>query len=242
LSVAALVAVSFSGAAWGDSFYASYLAPGVMTPQGITTYFETFDSITPGSNLSSYVTNFNGSPYTGTYTGSGLQWVAANQYGGAGGTGTYPEIYTTTGYTLSLSAGVNYFGLWFSALDAGNLLQFYNNNTLVYSFTPADFIQLVGSCPGGKFCGNPNSQFLNADSTQQFAYLNLYDQTGTFNKIVFSETIPADGGFESDNQAVAMLSTTPGGTQITNVPEPAALALAGLIFVGAYCGYRRRSN
>jgi hypothetical protein len=240
LFVAALAVASFSGAAWGDSFYASYLAPGVTTPLGITSNYETFDTITPGSNPSSFATNFNGSSYTGTYTGAGLQWLGANQYGGAGGTGTYPEIFTSIGYTLTLDKSANYFGLWFSALDAGNLLQFYNNSTLVYSFTPADFIKLVGNCPGGKFCGNPNPGFLNADSSQQFAYLNFYDQTGTFNKIVFSEVSGAAGGFESDNHAVATLSGPPGGTQITTVPEPAALSLAGLLLIGIYAGRKRR--
>lgn len=239
LFVAALAVVSFSGAAWGDSFYASYLAPGVTTPLGITTNYESFDTVTPGSTPSSFVTNFNGSSYTGTYTGSGLTWLAANEYGGAGGTGTYPEVYTSPGYTLSLNNSANYFGLWFSALDAGNLLQFYNNSTLVYSFTPADFIKLVGNCPGGDFCGNPNPGFLHDDSSQQFAYLNFYDENGAFNKIVFSEN-GGVGGFESDNHAVAMLTGPPGGTQITSVPEPAALSLAGLLFVGVYAGRARR--
>ena len=50
-------------------------------------------------------------------------------------------------YTLTLSNPVNYFGMWFSALDQGNQLTFYNNSTLVFTFTPSDYAQLVGVCP-----------------------------------------------------------------------------------------------
>lgn len=235
LFAAALATVSFSGAALGDTFYASYLAPGITTPAGVTSNYETFNSITPGSAFS-FTTNFNGSSYTGTYSGSGV-WLAANQYGGSGGTGTYPEVFAGPGYSLTLNKAANYFGLWFSALDAGNLLQFYSNNTLVYSFTPADFIKLVGACPGGKFCGNPNPQFLHNDSGEQFAYLNFYDQNGTFNKVDFTEG--GGGGFESDNHAVALLSGPPGGTPITAAPEPGTLGLAGLGCFGFWLAIKR---
>ena len=236
LSVAGLAAVSFSGAAFGDSFLASFLGPGVQTPQGITTNFETFDSITPGSTQP-FTTNFNGSSYTGTYSGD-VNWNAANQFGGAGGTGTYPVTFTDSGYTLTLNKGANYFGLWISALDLGNVLQFFNNGTLVDSFTPADLIKLVGNCPGGAFCGNPNSSFLHDNASQQYAYVNFFDESGAFNTIVFSE-LNHLGGFESDNQAVAMLSAPPGGTPITTLPEPAMLAFSGLVFLAAYAGLKR---
>jgi len=58
---------------------------------------------------------------SGTYTGS-LTRSNNVQYGGAGGTGYYATVTHST-YTLALTVsggvpGVNYFGLWFSALDA----------------------------------------------------------------------------------------------------------------------------
>ena len=224
--------------AYGDSFLASYLAAGVQAPQATANY-ETFSSITPGSAVSPFITNFNGSTYTGTYTGS-VGWYAADQYGGAGGTSTYPE--TFSGYSVVINPSANYFGLWFSALDVGNQLQFYRDNTLLYTFTPQDFIQLVGACPGTAFCGNPNSQFLGQNSGQQYAYLNFYDSDGLFNKIVFGES--GGGGFESDNHAVAVLSAAPGGTPINPTPEPApvgALLLGlGLISLGKLRAVCRR--
>ena len=139
---------------------------------------------------------------SGTYSG-GLVISSADQYGGAGGTGYYPELFASgNGYTLTLTTsgglpGVNYFGLWFSALDAGNDLKFYENGTLLLDFTPVLFQSLVGACPNSSnaFCGNPNAIFLNQDSGEQFAFLNFYDETGYFNEVVFTES--GDGGFNS---------------------------------------------
>jgi hypothetical protein len=231
---------ALSGYAFADNFIASYLPAGVQTPTGITANYEAFNSQTAGSMLSSpFVTTFSGSPYVGTYTGS-IVWTGANAYGGAGGSATYPEALNGTSYSLSINSQVNYFGLWFSALDAGNQLQFYNNSTLLFTFTPAQFISLVGACPGGGFCGNPNAAFLGQDSGEQFAYLDFYDSNGTFNKIVFSEVGNPGAGFESDNHAVGLLSAPPGGTVI-NVPEPASFALLGVAAFALLLPIRRRT-
>jgi len=208
------IALIGASSAFGDSFRASYLAPGVQTPAGITSNYETFSS----ASSSPFVSHYNGSAYTGTYTGA--VWLGADQYGGAGGTGIYPETYTS--YTVTINPSVNYFGLWFSALDDHNQLQFYRGSTLVYSFTPTDFVNLVGSCPASAFCGNPNPQFSGQNRGQQYAYLNFYDTNGLFNKIVFSEP-GGGGGFESDNHAVAVLTSAPGGTLISGSPEPGTL-------------------
>ena len=97
--------------------------------------------------------------------------------------------------TASGVPGMNYFGLWFSALDAGNLLQFYSGNNLLYSFTPNKFIDLVGSCAGAAdpFCGKkPNTIFSGRDAGEQFAYLNFFDTDGFFDKIVFSRQAAGD--------------------------------------------------
>jgi hypothetical protein len=169
---------------------------------------------------------------SGTYTVPPLIYQA-DQYGGAGGSGYYPEVFAGTNgtgsYTLTLSVsgnipGVNYFGLWFSALDAGNELQFYNGSNLVYTFGPAQFITLVGSCAGGDnlFCGNPNNR--SEDSGEQFAFLNFFDMTGYFNEVVFSES--GGGGFESDNHTVAYQDPpSPYGPVIGATPEPGTFAL-----------------
>jgi hypothetical protein len=200
-----------------------------------------------------FTTDFGtGGLIDGTYTG-GLLTYGADEYGGAGGTGLYPEIFKTDGsYTLALSTngvpGVNYFGLWFSALDAGNLLQFYSGSTLLYTFTPADFITLVGACNGSnQFCGNPNyanhMTDSSADNGEQFAFLNFFDTdpAAYITSIVFSEP-NGGGGFESDNHTVAYIDpiTVDTGTQIYG-PEPSSFGLfvAGGILVALRLRRRR---
>ena len=220
---AALLFAMGIGNASADSFQVSALAPGVQAPIGITNHYETFTGLSfTGGSLT---TNFNNSGITGTYTGS-AQIAQANVYGGAGGVGQFITTSEAGSYTLTLSSNVNYFGLWFSALDQGNELSLYRNNTLVYSFDPSDYAQLVGGCPTStpepNYCGNPNADFYNAVSYQQYAYLNFYDQNASFNKIVVAES-PNDGEFESDNQAVGNLTSAPG----TTVPEPSGLLLIG---------------
>ena len=230
LGIAAMLSVGGT-AAFADTFLPTYLGPGVQTPTGITPFYETFD--TASYNGTSFVTNFGGSPITGTYTGSVL-FRGANLFGGAGGTGQYITPPNGGTYTLTLSSSVNYFGMWFSALDNGNQLRFYMDNALVYSFSPSNYSALVGACPTASpepnFCGNPNANFFNQDSGQQYAFLNFYDSNGAFNKVVFTED-PAIGEFESDNHSVANISTAPGGTPLTGAtPEPSTwvLALTGL--------------
>lgn len=214
----------------------SILAPGVQTPAGISTYYENFDTVT--TNSGSLTTNFNGSSITGTYTGD-FSIMAADAFGGANGSHFISTTGSNGAYTLSLSKPVNYFGLWFSALDAGNSLNFYKGNALVDSFTPADFVALVGACPASTnpYCGNPNNHL---DAAEQFAFLNFYDSTGTFDKVIFNQNTTGGAQFESDNQTVANLSAPPTGSDPGVVPEPASLFLFGTGFLGAAVLFRRQ--
>jgi len=239
-TIAGLLAGFFlagAGISAADPITVTYNAAGSMTPNaasvcgstaGCTVGYETFNYVPTGS-VSSYTSNFSSgtgtaSAYTGVY--SPLQVNAADQYGGAGNTGNY-DVVNGTSNTLTISnnatgGGVNYFGIWISALDAGNQLQFYNGNTLVYTFTSQNLISALGSCANGNsanaYCGNPSDYY--ADSGELFAYVNFVDTVGTFNKIVFTQN--GGGGFESDNHAVAYNSAL-----TTATPEPAGILIMG---------------
>ena len=228
------------GSAKADAFALSYEAPGVQSVNTsalcskagagpCTIGVESFTARTSGA---SFVTNFgtSGSTITGTY--SAVQINAADQYGGTGGTGSYAAAFSTTPYSIALATtlttGLNYFGLWVSALDAGNTVGIYKNNVLLYNFMPSTLIAAVGSCSGtNAYCGNPNSQFANTNTGEPYTFVNLYDTNGTFDSVRFVQT--GGGGYETDNHTVGY-ATAQSGTNIP-VTEPASLALLAVALV-----------
>lgn len=253
LAVLALIGAGTVSMSYGDTIVATYAPAKTQTPNTTTLCGsdsvcwigeQTFptSSVPAAGNFPTLVsTGAATAKISGTYSG-GLTISNNYEWGGAGGSGYYPTV-TNSSYTLTLSTsgglpGVNYFGLWFSALDSANELQFYENNTLLYTFTPALFVSLVGACPSASnaFCGNPNN---GEDANEQFAFLNFYDETGYFNKIVFTESDSA--GFESDNDTVGYMDpVVPMGTPIAPAPEPGSFVLLS-IGILALIGLMRRS-
>jgi hypothetical protein len=242
----ATIALCASTTAFAGTISVTYLGAGVQAPSAsTTTSVESFNGAAQGNygSLSNAIaptltTNFNNNSagITGTYSGA-FTIAPADVFGGAGGTGNY--ITTTQqdgGYTLTLSTGVNYFGYWLSALDAGNQVQLENNGEVVYTFVPQDLITALGNCPGSAYCLNPNGI---GNNEQLYAYVNFFDTGGTFNQIVYTETIPG-AGYESDNDAVDNLSAPPGGTPLNPVPEPSSLVLLGTGVLGVAGSLRRK--
>jgi len=239
-AVALVTAVTTLASPADASFIVTYEAPGVTNSTANFAYsgVETFGNYVRDNVAGS--TNFGtAGRITGTYTGVNLR--AADQFGGAGGTGSYAHIGDGSSYALALSStdvrGINYFGLWLSALDAGNSLSFFRGQQQLFTFSAADVTRLLAGKPA--YNGNPGGTYRGQNTGESYAFLNFYS-SDAFDKIVFSEN-RAYSGFESDNHTVGY-ATSQSGTPLGPVPEPAtwAMLIAGFGIIGA--GLRRRSR
>ncbi len=232
------------GGAQADVFTLNYEAPGALSSTATFSVegVETFDGRSVGTGTG-FTTDYGTSgAITGTYSGPfGLQINSADQYGGAGGVGNYAVAFNGTPYTVALVAdpvkdpqGINYFGYWLSALDAGNLVTFYRNGVQVGQLDPGQVTSAVSG--NSAYYGNPNANFLGQDSNEPFVFVNFYDKTGTFDTVSFTQI--GGGGYESDNHTVGYF------TKIGGVPEPTgwALMLTGLGAIGAAARARRKST
>ncbi|CAN5862691.1 hypothetical protein BH11VER1_BH11VER1_19930 [soil metagenome] len=109
---------------------------------------------------------------------------------------------SVTSSTLSLNTPSSYFGLWWSAGDAKNVLDFYSGETLLAEFTTSN---LLSSLPAD-YRGNPRNRSL--DSSEPFAFVNFFGDTNTaWDRIVFRNN--GSSGFESDNYTTRAAAWSP---------------------------------
>lgn len=222
-------------AAQADTFNVTYEAPGVQNSTAGFAFkgVETFDGRATGSTQSFDTSFGTNGLISGRY--SSVTINGKDIYGGAGGTGNYAVANLNVPYSLTLSTtdarGINYFGYWLSALDKGNQVTFKRAGATVFTFSAADVAKLLSAIPAYK--GNPNG---GGNTTEPYAFLNFYNTDGTFDEVVFTETIRA--GYESDNHTVGFFTTQTG---VSAVPEPAswAMMIGGLMLVGAAIRRRR---
>ena len=201
--------------------------PGVQstTVAGATT--ESFDAVPLGA--------IGGGGYAsagvdGTYSGG--QIINANVFGGAGGGGRYDVIGlgASTTQTLQFNAGKTYFGMWWSAGDARNQIEFFDaGNTLLGSFVIGDIIPFLSPA----YFGNPNG---GGNPAEAYAYLNFTTTAGDLIDHISINQIGGLGGFESDNHSTFDQPIAPPGGSI---PEPGT-ALFGLALTALATVRRRR--
>ena len=94
--------------------------------------------------------------------------------------------------TLTLDKSSSYFGMWWSAGDPSNKLEFFQGNKLVGSFTTAS---LMGLLPD-TYYGNPKDRSM--DRGEAFGFINFFgDAKTTWDKVLLTNN--NSSGFESDN-------------------------------------------
>lgn len=161
------------------------------------------------------VVGFAGSAITGATTSGFVNIAAANVYGGVGGIGHYGSVAGDPA-TIQLSQGVNYLGLWGSALDGNNTVALYNDDMLLGSFALQSMLQSSAGFNSGYY-GNP---FSDGNGGELYAFFN-FSSDNAFNRIQLVQN--GGGGFEFDNLTV-------GTAVVSAAPEPATWAMMLLGF------------
>jgi hypothetical protein len=171
----------------------TYSGPNAETSSLTGTRVFTFNNLPLGLN-----TNVS---WNGVGSFNRLDILAVNQYGGAPSAANPKGTnYSAQGLddlvsktTLTLNQNSGYFGLWVSAADISNVIQFYENGVLVGQFTAANLLADLGS----GYKGNPLNRAQNY--TQPYVFINFFGDANTqWNSIVFSGTAYGPA-LESDN-------------------------------------------
>ena len=212
---------------------ALFTNPGVY---GATNVFvDDFNGLPTGFNSNHA---FAGNSSIASYDGSHI--VDASPVGGANGTGKF-SLVAQQGNVLRFVNPQRYFGFWWSAGDSLNELQFYNDGTLLNSYSTSDVIRYVDGRTA--YYGNPTVPFTGQNPTEPYAYLNFFadceNPTVVFDEIRFINH-GTNTQFETDNHTIASSYTQISGSLISGcgVPEPSG----GLLTVlGAFAlfGLRR---
>ena len=191
---------------------------------------ETFDSINTG-------VNYNVS-WTGVGTFDALNIKSADMYGGAptvaspnGSRYAVEGLGVVNTTTLTLNNSSSYFGLYWSAGDKANVLDFYSGNHLVAEFSTSSLMDKLAS----SYYGNPITSGNNAgkNPNEPYGFINFIgDATTSWDKIVFSNN--GGSGFEADNYTSRVAGWNPitdgslPGTPLLELKNGALTTISGV--------------
>ena len=230
-----LAVLAILGATSAEANYATGLIVSYAESVGAMTTSVQDTSVLDFNSMLGHNSNYN---WAGVGTIDSVYVKTSDQYGGAGNSyyavqSSSSGLGSTPVTKLTLNQSSSYFGLWWSAGDNNNVLNFYSggtNGTLVAKFVTAD----LGTLPSA-YKGNPNTGSNHGkDGSEYFSFLNFYGNGVSWDTIVFSNV--GNSGFESDNWTSRVLpwgsgphdsGPIPGvpvvvinGTTVTSVPEP----------------------
>ena len=260
IAVLGLAALSFSSLVMGQTnFLVTIEQPGVQESNlftnpdqfGATEVFvESFNSQLVGFDSAGF--SFAGDDQIGNYSQSNI--VSADVFGGARGADGYFTVHPGRNGSpgdavvsiFHLDIPQRYFGFWWSAGDASNELEFYQDGVLIQRFTTADVIDFLGNESNtDDYFGNPNAGFLGGNQAEPYGFLNFFAnpqlETVVFDEIHFINE-SASSGFESDNHTIAASFEGISGEEIISpVPEPTTWTVILLMAFLRCCCLRFRT-
>jgi hypothetical protein len=189
ISTAAVASFAFVGSAHAATITTS-LTSGLFTAESGTSLID-FSSGSPGFTANTNIRTGNTSNQNAAYPGNSTPYLVIQP--------TSPTVtgFTAGALTYTSSSLLNYFGFAWGSSDASNTVEFYNDTTLIATFTSAT----VGLASGASWNNPADNQFVNFFATGSSSY---------FNKVVFSTGVIA---FEIDNvttRAVPVPAVVPG--------------------------------
>ena len=133
---------------------------------------------------------------------------------------------------VTFTSAKTYFGMWWSAGDAANTLEFYQGGTLLNTYTISSIVGALNP----SYYGNPNSGLVPGEP---YVYLNFTSSDALgFDKIRFSNF--TQSGFESDNHSTYDRVIVPPGNSVPDAGS--TLVMLGLSVMGVGMFHRKISE
>ena len=152
----------------GQSFVITIENPGIQQSSLSKVPVDPFDEFGPSGKNPKPVflpgpVPFAGNAALGLGNYDHLLVVPADNFGGAGGTGSYMLVSSnfnkaSSPTTLTLNKSQRYVGFWWSFGDSNNTVSFYSGGTLIETFTTSDVVNFIGTQQDAKLFKRQSEQ------------------------------------------------------------------------------------